>query len=156
MFRAHYSTARAFLEDVVGTRGSMRTQPGHMGGLLSFHPSIRSMSPRQRWFLWRFVVSALSIPFALCIFIHDWGPGTYPFGLFALAGVSLMTGIMVWFYRHPDGDRDRAGTQTIGPRTPHEIGKERDMAAQNELNRIGLSGYWVDRRYFGRFKGPKD
>ncbi|MCE5261158.1 MAG: hypothetical protein LLG21_04155 [Euryarchaeota archaeon] len=114
------------------------------------------MSPRRRWFLWRFVVSALSIPFALCIFIHDWGPGTYPFGLFALAGVSLMTGIMVWFYRHPDGDRDRAGTQTIGPRTPHEIGKERDMAAQNELNRIGLSGYWVDRRYFGRFRGPKD
>jgi len=114
------------------------------------------MGPRRRWFLWRFVVPALSIPFALCIFIHDRGPGTYPFGLFALAGVSLMMGMAVWFNRPPDGDRGRAGTQPMGPRTPYEWGREHNMAKQNELNRMGLSGYWVDRRYFGRSRGPED
>lgn len=44
----------------------------------------------------------------------------------------------------------------MGLRTAHEMKMERDRYKLAELNRLGLSGYWVNRRHYGRFKGLGD
>jgi len=114
------------------------------------------MSPRGKWFLWRFVLSAVLISFSLFLFSLDWNFGIFLIGLWMIAAVCFVTAIAIWFYSHPDGYFGHDGELSKGPRTQHEMRRERYSAKQAELNRIGLSGFWVNRRNFGRFKGPED
>jgi hypothetical protein len=72
--------------------------------------------------------------------------------IWPFAIVCFMSAIVIWFYRHPDGYHGHDGAITRGPRNEHERQVENDQAIQAERNSAGLSGYWVDRRYFGRFK----
>jgi len=114
------------------------------------------MNARWRWFLWRFVTSAVLITVALYLFALGWDLGYFLIGLWGIGAVCLLIGIVIWFYSHPDNYRDIERELYKGPLTPHEARREHERAKQNELNGIGLSGYWVSRRYFGRFKGPRD
>ena len=114
------------------------------------------MGSRWKWFLWRFVLSAVLISFSLFLFSLDWSLGYFLIGFWLIAAVCFVTAIAIWFYSHPDGYSGHDGEISKGPRTQHEMERERKRSQQAELNRIGLSGYWVNRRYFGRFKGPED
>ncbi|HSA35817.1 MAG TPA: hypothetical protein P5202_04545 [Methanomassiliicoccales archaeon] len=107
------------------------------------------MGPRWKWFLWRFVASIVLV--AISLFLFSLAPmGDFIIWPFAI--VSLVTAIVIWFYRHPDGYYGHEGSMRGSPRTEHERRVENDQAIQAERNSIGLSGYWVDRRFFGRFK----
>ncbi|NLX47326.1 MAG: hypothetical protein GXY70_04055 [Euryarchaeota archaeon] len=114
------------------------------------------MSPRWKWFLWRSVLSAVLVSISLYLFTLDWSLGFFLIGLWAIAAVCFVTAIAIWLYSHPDGCSGHEGEPPKGPRTQHEMGRERRRSQQAELNIIGLSGYWVNRRSFGRFNGPGD
>ena len=64
--------------------------------------------------------------------------------------------IAIWFYRHPDSHYRPEREGRAVPLTDHERKMNYHRSKQDELNSMGLSGFWVDRRYFGRFKGPRD
>ena len=114
------------------------------------------MDPRWKWFLWRFVLSVVMMSFSLYLFTLDWSLGYFLLGPWLIAALCFVTAIAIWFYSHPDGYSGYEREPSKGPRTQHEMEKERRQVKQAELNRISLSGYWVNRRYFGRFKGPED
>lgn len=88
---------------------------------------------------------------AISLFLFSLAPmGDFIIWPFAI--VSFITAIMIWFYRHPDGNYGHEGTNPGGSRTEHERQVADDQTIQAERNMIGLRGYWVNRQYFGRFK----
>jgi len=108
------------------------------------------------WLWWRLVVSALLLPLSFLFFIMGLNGFLFQFIAWGIGILCLVIGIAVWFYRSPENNWDMEGRPASGPRTEHETRTELERSKLQESNSISLSGYWVDRQYFGRFKGPKD
>ena len=105
------------------------------------------------WLWWRLAASLILFTLSYALFIL--GFDYLFFGPWRASVICFLAGIVVWFYRGPDlYNPEKEGRMM--PMTEHEARLNWERSKQDELDRIRLSGYWVDRRWYGRFRGPND
>lgn len=105
------------------------------------------MSPRRRWFLWRFILSAVLISFSLFLFSLDWTMGFYLPGLWLIAAICLVAAIAIWFYHRAQSHYGLAEENMRGPRTHHEMRRDEKAQREQELLGVRMDQHMVDRRW---------